>query len=421
MDFSFLHAADLHLDTPFAGLGALQPAVAAALRDASLSAFDRLVDLAVQRRVAFVLLAGDLYDGPKRGLRAQLRFHRGMERLAAAGIGCFVVHGNHDPLEEGWSALRGFPAGVHVFGAGAPSSVPVVREGRCLAVVHGVSYGRREERENLAAAFRRGPEAVLQIGLLHAHVEGQQGHDPYAPCSLADLAASGLDYWALGHVHDRQILARGPSWVVYPGNLQGRSPKATECGAKGAVLVHVEAGAVAGVEFAPLAPVRFENLRVDAAGVGDLASLERLVLERIRPVLLEPAVEGIVARLEIGGRAALHHDLARGGGEELLASLRDASAGSEPWVHWDRVAVGTSPPVDRAALLARDDFAGELLRRIDALQLREEELAALVEGIDAPLLRGEIARVLQPTDGEERLALLRAAERFALDRLGGEE
>ena len=191
--FSFLHAADLHLDTPFEGLGAAHPQVAAALRDASLQAWDRLVQEAVRRRVAFVLLAGDLYDGPERGLRAQLRFRRGLHRLAEAGVEVFVVHGNHDPLEEGWSALRDLPPGVHVFGPGDPEAVPVVRGGRRIALVHGVSYATRAERANLARRFVRAPGEGLQIGLLHAHVEGQAGHDPYAPCSLDDLRASGTN------------------------------------------------------------------------------------------------------------------------------------------------------------------------------------------------------------------------------------
>lgn len=413
--FSFLHAADLHLDTPFEGLGAVHPEVAAALRDASLAAWDRLVDEAIRRRVAFVVLAGDLYDGPERGLRAQLRFRRGLDRLAAAGIGGFVVHGNHDPLEEGWSALREFPAGIHVFRAGEPEAVPVVRAGRRIAVVHGVSYATRAERENLARRFARVPGDGLQIGLLHAHVEGQAGHDPYAPCSLADLAGSGLDYWALGHVHLRQTLASGSAWVVYPGNLQGRSLKATECGPKGAVLVHVSGIAVERTEFVPLAPVRFESVAVDIDGLADLAALEGALLGRLRAF---GDCEGLVVRVRVEGRGPLHGDLLRAG-PVLLDTLREAAAGSVPWVHFDRIEVASAPPVDRAALLARDDFAGTVLRRIDGLRADPAAWQALVASVDLELLRGSLARVVAPADSAEHADLLREVEALAFDRLGG--
>ncbi len=412
--FSFLHAADLHLDTPFEGVGASFPEIAAALRDASLLAWDRLVEEALRRRVAFVLLAGDLYDGPERGLRAQLRFRRGLERLSAAGVEVFVVHGNHDPLEEGWSALRELPPGVHVFGSGEPSAVPVVREGRRIAVVHGVSYRVRAERENLARRFVRAPGEGLQIGLLHAHVEGQAGHDPYAPCSMADLRASGLDYWALGHVHQRQTLLSGATWAVYPGNLQGRSLKPTECGAKGAVVVHVADSAIERLEFVELAPVRFESVQVDIGPVGDLAALEAALLGAARGV---EGASGVVVRARLVGRGALHADLLREG-ESFLQALREAGAGGAPWIFWERIERATAPPVDLEVLRARDDFAGELLREIASLRDSPAALEALAAEVDAELCRGDIGRVLGPCG--DVAALLQEAEAHALERLGGE-
>jgi DNA repair exonuclease SbcCD nuclease subunit len=152
-DFCFVHAADLHLDTPFRGIGETAPSVAGALRDASLEAFDNLVTLCLERQAAFLVIAGDVYDGAERGIRAQLRFLQGLTRLSDAGIQTFVVHGNHDPVETGWSAVGTWPPLVTVFGTKEVEAVPVQRDGRELAVVQGISYWRRDVRENLALRF----------------------------------------------------------------------------------------------------------------------------------------------------------------------------------------------------------------------------------------------------------------------------
>lgn len=407
---SFLHAADLHLDTPFEGLGAVRPDVAALLRDASLAAWDRLVDLALSRRVDFLVLAGDVYDGPSRGVRAQLRFRRGLERLSVAGIRCFVVHGNHDPVEEGWGAIT-WPAGVHVFAAGEVESVQVERDGARIATVHGASFGTRKERENLARRFRRGAEPGLHVGLLHCNVEGQAGHDPYAPCSLADLQGAGMDYWALGHVHTRQLLA--PT-IAYPGNLQGRSVR--ETGPRGALLVRAEGSSVVSVEFEPLAPVEYASIELDVGGLEDLGAIEAAALERVRR-LERPGLEGLVVELRLRGATDLHAGLLHGA-EELRTALDDAGAG-RPFVHWCRVEVGTRPPFDAEALAARDDFAGALIRALGGLR-ESGALAELCAGLDEKVAKGNLARLVREASGQELEGILVAAEALAAERLGGE-
>src|SRR5438093_12346234 len=146
--FRFVHAADLHLDTPFASIGRVPPEIADRLREASIEAFDALVRMTIDRDAAFMVVAGDTYDNADRGVRAQLRFLRGVERLGESGIPVFVAHGNHDPL-DGWSAIRRAPANLTVFGGDAVESHPVVRDGELLAQVYGISYPHRDVSENL--------------------------------------------------------------------------------------------------------------------------------------------------------------------------------------------------------------------------------------------------------------------------------
>ena len=365
-EFCFVHAADLHLDTPFKGLGEVAPDVAKALREASLEAFDALVELCLERAAAFLVLAGDIYDGAERGLRAQLRFLAGLERLSAAKIPVFVAHGNHDPVEEGWSAIRRWPEGVHVFSDKEVECIPVVRGGRAIAAVQGISFDRGAVTENLALRFSRPERGVFSVAVLHCNVVGaSEEHDPYSPCTLNDLLEKGICYWALGHIHARSVLAGRPhsdeSFVVYPGNLQARSPKPSEQGEKGACVVHVSGGRVAELEHVACDRIRFAELEIDVSACEDLAELSGELGEAAAEALERADGRSLVVKARLSGRGPCHAELAREGAlGELLASLRDGPQ-RRPFFWWDRLIDDTRPGLDLASLLEEGDFASVLL------------------------------------------------------------
>ena len=268
----FVHAADLHLDSPFRGIRSEAPDyVADTLRRATFDAYENIISLCLQERVDALLVAGDIYDGADRSLRAQLKFVDGLARLDAAGIRSFVCHGNHDPL-DGWEARLTLPPGCVRFGPEVTGEAvfPGTPE---RATVYGVSYPRREVRENLSPLFDEAAAGGgFGIGLLHANVGGHPDHDSYAPCSVADLADTGLDYWALGHVHTRQVLRQERPTVVYPGNPQGRHP--LETGARGVYLVEADDYGAVTLDFRPVDVVRWETLQV---GIGQLETEQELL------------------------------------------------------------------------------------------------------------------------------------------------
>lgn len=355
--FSFAHLADLHLDTPFQGLRNRNPELAAALEGASLDAWDRAVDACLDAGVDFVVIAGDVYDGEDAGARAQLRFRDGLARLSAAGVPSFVVHGNHDPRGGRWSAVKAWPDGVTIFGHDEVTSVPVIRAGEELALVHGISYATPQVTENLAARFHRDSAfAGFQLGLLHANVDGRGGHANYAPATLADLRASGLDYWALGHVHARTILSAERPLAAYPGNLQARHPN--ETGEKGFLLVDVVDG-VATESFVPVGLVRFESVSLDIGELGDLEDVQ----DELMKAALTPAERALVLRAELRGSGPSHADLAKAGEDGLVEYLRDV-APARVW--WDDARLLTRPALDREARLRAGDFVADLLRVSDA-------------------------------------------------------
>jgi DNA repair exonuclease SbcCD nuclease subunit len=394
-DFSFVHAADLHLDTPFKGIGATAPFVAERLREASLAAFDSLVELCLKRQVAFLVVAGDVYDGPERGLRAQLRFRDGLARLSQAGIKSFVVHGNHDPVETGWSALADtWPEGVTVFAAGAAQAVTVNVGGIPVATVQGVSFAQRSEPESLARRFSPRPGPGVQVGVLHCNVRGAApGYDDYSPCTLDELRSVGLDYWALGHVHTGMILAGRPGseepWVVYSGNLQARSPKPSERGPKGAVVVHVRAGSVAEVEPVSCDVVRFDLVELDVANIADLAELRARLLEASRDRLAQAEGRSLVLRGSLVGQGDLHFDLRRPGSVgDLLTALREDFAEQDPFCWWDGIEDLSRPGVDLDAARAGSDFAADLFLLADELHRRLEADDGAVAALAAELSEG---------------------------------
>jgi DNA repair exonuclease SbcCD nuclease subunit len=226
MHFKFVHAADLHLDSPFRGIPTTS-GLLSLFQQATFRAFSRVVDLCLREHVAFLVLAGDLFDVKDRSVRARLGLRRELNRLHEAGIATFIVHGNHDPLSGARGTLE-LPASVKVLGS-EWEEAEVRREGQLLCRVQGISYAEAEVRENLSARFRRtAPD--FTVGLLHTNVGGAEGHANYAPCTVEELSARGLDYWALGHVHTRAEYTSTPGRSTRSAVTRWRCTRATPRG-----------------------------------------------------------------------------------------------------------------------------------------------------------------------------------------------
>lgn len=422
--FSFIHVADLHLDTPFRGVHEVAPEIAAQLREASLDAFDAIVDLSLARNAAFVVIAGDVYDGAERGLRAQLRFRDGLARLSDAGIESFVVHGNHDPVTTGWSAIASWPDLAHVFPSGGVTVYEVERDGRRLATVQGISYATAATTENLALGFARPDGPGVHVGLLHCNVQGvAEGYDNYSPCSLEDLRRTRLDYLALGHIHQRRVLAgedgSGP-WIVYAGNSQARSPRRSEQEPKGATVVHVENGQVDHLEFVPCDQVRYLECEVSIEAIQDLGALGDALEASALSALESADGRGVVLRARVTGRGELHRDLIRSDSiPELLSALRDG-APTSPFCWWDQITDETASAIDLDEIRARGDFAADLLGVADEvasdIAIQDQLADALLSG--APVAIVESARSLL-ADPERRTRILGRARLLALDKVVG--
>ena len=412
----FVHSADLHLDSPFSGLRSLAPEIAETLYQATFNAYDNIINLCIQEKVDALLIAGDIFDGADRSLRAQLKFVDGLNRLDGANIRSFICHGNHDPL-NGWEADLTLPDTCHRFGREL-EQVPVFMDEPDRAVVYGISYPQREVRENLVPRFGIVEPEPFTIGLLHANVDNNPAHDSYAPCSLKDLESTGIDYWALGHVHTSQVLREANPTVVYPGNPQGRHPN--EAGPRGVYVVEVSDTNQVKLDFRAVDVVRWATLKIDIDGLESDQSLLDLIDQEIKRCQDNADGRDTIFRLVLIGRGCLPDSLTRPGFvEDLLERVNDSGPRDRPFLWCERIQASTASFIDREQQRQRSDFAGDLIRLSDEWRGTPNGLNEIRDNLQEIYGRGNAGRYLREhalTDDELR-ELIADAEAACLSEL----
>lgn len=415
----FLHCADIHLDSPLRGLERYEGAPAEEVRGATRRAFENLIQIALRERVDFIVIAGDLYDGDWPDFNTGLFFAKAMAQLGESGIAVHVLRGNHDAASKLTRSLP-LPRNVQLFPDKSPKTFVDDKLG---LAIHGQSFATAAVFEDLAAGYPEALRGYFNLGVLHTSLTGRPGHDNYAPTTEQVLRAKGYDYWALGHVHAREIVSRDP-WVVYPGNIQGRHIR--EQGPKGCELVTVEDGNIT-TESVSLDVLRWSELAIDVTGMPDLDALFDRVCADVRSGLAQADGRIVGLRIRVGGTGALHRDLSARSEwvvQQLRAVALDASGGNA-WL--EKVDLRVQPPIDIDRLAAGDDPVGLLVRELkelaqdrdrlgafagDALRELKQKLPAELSleedlRLDAPTVLGDLLREVQ----DELLARLTEAGR----------
>jgi DNA repair exonuclease SbcCD nuclease subunit len=398
----FVHAADLHLDSPFRGIGNASAALKEQLQAATLGALRCVVDHTIESKADFLIIAGDIYDSKDRNLRALVSFRKEMERLAERNIPAFIVHGNHDPL-NGWGSGFQLPPNVITFG-GHTDTEPFIRRGREVAHITGVSYMRERVTDNLASSFKPADGTPYSIAVLHANVGHQTGHADYAPAAVADLKDAGFNYWALGHVHTRSVLASEPAMIVYPGNTQGRNPR--ETGPRGCYQVDVDAYGRAHLEFVDTSVARWVHCELSISTLGGMDQLVDLMLDKARTEAA--AFNGpTVVRCTIRGNGVLHHDLQRDAMHEELAEILASVAVPES------VRIATGPELDLEALARTETMVSDFLR-LTELALSNEDMRQRLADSLGPLFK---RKDMPPLDDGKLREWIQQASAMGVDLL----
>lgn len=389
-----IHAADLHIDSPLRGLERYEGAPVAQLRGATRGALSNLIELCIEERAAVLLIAGDIFDGDWRDYSTGLFFAAQMARLRQAGIAVVTVRGNHDAQSQISRELR-LPDNVRELQTRKPETLVLDDLG---IAIHGQGFATREVRDDLATHYPAPVPGLLNVGLLHTALTGRGDHAPYAPCTLELLRSKGYDYWALGHVHAREVVATDP-WVVFPGNLQGRH--ARETGAKGASVISVEGARVVDVRHEPLDTVRWALCQVDVSNAADAHDVVELVRGQLARQAQEASGRLCAARVVLQGRTRAHAALMSAPErwiEQLRACALDVSEGN---VWLERALFQTRCAGDASREELRSDALSALTTSLRSLALDPGGLRELAASCD------ELKRKLPSaaSDGEDGMRL----------------
>ncbi|ART75669.1 hypothetical protein B4U37_06340 [Sutcliffiella horikoshii] len=398
----FIHAADLHLDSPFKGLSHLPQKIFNQIRKSTFQSLTSLINAAIDYQVDFILLAGDLFDLEQRSLIAQATLRKEFMRLNEAGIQVYIIHGNHDYLTDNHILFK-YPDNVHIFTEDVECK-PFLKGQEELACIYGFSYKQRHMTKNMTGYYQIVNKKVpFHIGMLHGNLSGREEHDPYAPFSISDLLDKEFHYWALGHIHKREILRHQPP-IVYPGNIQGRHKK--EQGDKGCYLVELFEDGTPKLQYIETSAIHWEELKIPINGIQTVDQLMDETKQAVEAIRLDG--KGKLLRLTYTGNGDLHGFLQdESHQEELQLLLNEGEENKFSFVYLYSLRVQTALTYSKEDLQDKT-FYKDFYTMVDQIDVRE----AL-----APLLRhSEANRYMDSWDEEEQKEIVEEAERWLVSK-----
>lgn len=366
MGFSFVHMADIHLDTPFKSRNA---ELRNQLRDSTRNAFKSGVDFAIGHGADALLIAGDMFDNDTLSFSTENFLAGQFNRLLDAKIKVFYAPGNHDPSGTSFrlNSIE-WPSNVHIFKSSRPEIVPLYgKDGNIVSYIAGAGHETRKEGADIAARFPIASGNVPYIGLLHALVTGiKEGepHERYAPCTMEDLLSKGYSYWALGHVHTTVELCSRPG-IIYPGNIIGRNPR--ETGPKGAYYVQIGDDGRVDAEFIELAPVTWQVFEISAlSDAVDIDKLTNKICSTLHQKLDgKTGTSNMIVRLLLEGPCPLYKELQI---DENIEELEGEIGDSMGFQYLEIKANGITNQVEPENYKGQVSVLGKALGLIDMLK-----------------------------------------------------
>lgn len=365
----FLHIADLHLGSQLSANFLDGTGGDNILKTANRRAVERLIDVAIDEEVDFLVIAGDLYDNDARSVQANTFLAEQFERLNDVGVPVYLIYGNHDPVGRATTYVE-LPENVHELDDEEAEEVAFPDESAPEAYLWGQSYTTRHESRSMYSRFTPTDDNVPTIGILHTGLDPDNRR--YVPVSRSKLEGKeGIHYWALGHIHDARVhTANQP--IAFPGIPQGR--QTNEAGLGGGYLVELTTDDIS-MEFVPTSPVVWQTIDVDVSRLNSptVADIKREIIDAAdgiapsnpfdgTPVAVRDSdpdrnIEGYVCRWRLTGNGLAHETLSRD--EEVLTTLeeqlRDDLSGRKPAIWTESVRDETGPAIPDIDELRNED------------------------------------------------------------------
>ncbi len=377
----FIHAADLHVDSPMRGIQLYEHAPLEALRTATRRATENLVQTAIAQQVRLVLISGDLFDGKWQNVETGLWMAEQFRRLQEAEIDVCLIRGNHDAASKVESMIQ-WPDNVHDFSCTQAETKIIEPLG---IAVHGQGFAKQAVTEDLAASYPPPVDGHFNIGMLHTSLTGSSEHESYAPTRLATLVDRGYQYWALGHIHQRSDppLSTDP-FVAFSGNTQGRHIR--ETGEKGVLIVEVDGDELIDVQFQRTDVLRWEHLQVELQTADDLDDLFERIAGRFSELAEQEPERWVAARVNITGACRAHSQLTDfDQRNDAIAQIRNLAREHSDLLWLEKVTLSTGPTIDLAAVRSSHDLLGQMLRDLHDAGSSNEAQPRILEALSPAL------------------------------------
>ena len=371
-EIKFLHLADIHLDRAFQSYAWMNERIYQIIFEMQQQAFQNAIDFAIEKKVDFVLICGDLFDRPNPSLKIQFFVKKQLERLKAIDASVYMIRGNHDALHGKYDAFDYLPH-VHVFSSEQVSSEIWMKNGEALARIYGFSYKERAVHERKVLQYKRMGEEPFHIAMLHGSKEGEKAHAPYAPFTIQEMLDCHMDYYALGHIHKHEILYEDPP-MIYSGSLMGLHMK--ETGEKGGIYVTMRAGGRTNIEFIPFAPVQWIHIHMNIHAFQNIEQWLDAVFQEKQIYRLNNMSVFLVLYLT-GTSTDWLGDVIENK-TEMLTILNDEEKGTEPFTYIVEIQNETQPEKQRENLLQRDMFYAQWEKQSHDVAHIQERLKSLL-------------------------------------------
>jgi len=416
LKIKFIHTADLHLDTPFKGLSSWNADLSKKLKDATFKSFKNIIDLCISKKVDFLIISGDIFDSENKSLAAQLKFVTELKRLSDKGIATYFTCGNHDPLKS-WLDTIKLPENVYRFDSSKGQFMTFKKGEDAIADIHGISFHEKVVKENLAADYKLAPNpSPISIAVLHGTVGIPGPHENYAPFKTSDVVKKRFDYWALGHIHKKQVIHPSNPAIIYPGNPQGRD--FGESGEKGCYLVEISKGNDPIAEFIPTQLIRFEDLTIEMTGIDQIELLQGKINEALEHASNYDENANYLLRITLNGRTGLHSSLNdQVQIEELVQHYNDEQSDKQYFTWIDKIYVNTQPDIDIEKIKSGVGFSSEILKSFDTYLEDNKKLAELIKTVEEDFVNVQARKEISEFTDDINKNLFEKAKMILLDKL----